>query len=249
MKGSDALGDHQAAVILGSCHYGDAAPEMWGLLAGEDAGRGDTRGDTLDYGSDVANAYLRYMREDTTMQAILRAGRNDDDTVIFAHTGALRADLPVVDEGVVLSAHSKGTLAVAEAAREYGTQPFTATDLVDAIAEDDRAVGRRQVQNILADLRGSGYLRVVEEGGPGVGYEYELDEEPGLADVELPGPAETADSDGANNEISRNETMNTWNFVSPDRPPGDRGMLSPSRPTIPATDAAEAVADGVEPPG
>ena len=58
MKGSDDLGEHQVLVALGSQHYGDAVPEKWALVAGESAGRGDTRGETLDYGSEVANAYL-----------------------------------------------------------------------------------------------------------------------------------------------------------------------------------------------
>jgi hypothetical protein len=186
MKGSDALGGYQVAVVLRTQHYGDMECEKWGLLAGESPGRGNTRGDTLDYGGDVANAYLKHMREDHTMQSILRAGRNEGDTLIFAHTSALRSDLPVVDEGVILSAHSKGTLAVAEAAKQFRTGSFTANDILEAIDDDDRAVGPRQVRNVLADLRESGYLQVVQEGGPGIGFEYVLEEEPGLADVELP---------------------------------------------------------------
>jgi len=239
MKGSDALGERQVAVILGSQHYGDAKPEKWGLLAGEDTGRGDTRGDTLDYGSDVANAYLKNMREDHTMQAVLRAGRNDDATVVFAHTNALRDDLPVDDEGAVLSAHSKGTLAVAEAASEFAEQPFTVTDIVEAIGDDTRAVGRRQVQNVLADLRESGYLRVREEGGPGVAYEYELEDDPGLADVDIPEPEPAGTAPGPTNENSRSSTQYTWNFVSQDPDQGQNGILAATRATIPASEAID----------
>jgi hypothetical protein len=250
MKGSDALGEHQAAVILGSCHYGDSKPELWGLLAGDDVGRGDTRGDTLDYGSDVANAYLKHMREDTTMQAVLRAGRNDDDTVIFVHTGAVRDDLPTVDEGAVLSAHSNGTLAVAEAAKEYRTEPFSVKDLVNAIDDDDRAVGRRQVQNIVADLRESGYLRVLEEGGHGVDAEYQLKEEPGLADVDLPEPPDGAANRGrAADEKTTNSDLYTWDFVRSAAGAGGNGVAPPPTPTIPAADTADTLADGVDPPG
>jgi len=114
------------------------------------------------------------------MQAILRAGRNDDTTVVFAHTSALRGDLPVEDEGAILSVHSKGTLAVAQAASDFTDRTFTAREI------GDEAIGLRQVQNVLADLRQSGYLRVEKEGGPGVAYEYEVEEDPGLTDVELP---------------------------------------------------------------
>ena len=114
------------------------------------------------------------MREDYTMQAIFRAGRNDEASVVFAHTSALRDDLPVNEEAAVLSAHSKGTLAVAEVAKDLWGAAFTVNDVVDRLDGDDRAVGRRQVENVLADLREGGFLRVVEEGGPGVRYEYEF---------------------------------------------------------------------------
>ena len=93
MKGSDALGEHQAAVILGSPHFGDAVPEKWALFAGESAERGEGRGEDLNYGSDVANEYLRYMREDHVMQAVLRAGRNDQDTYDYAHTARMNDEL------------------------------------------------------------------------------------------------------------------------------------------------------------
>ncbi len=240
MKGSDALGEHQVSVVLGSCHYSDTVPEKWALLAGQDAGRGDTKGDTLDYGSPVANAYLQHMREDHTMQAILRSGRNDEDTVVFAHTSALRDDLPVEDEGVVLSAHSKGTLAVAEAAAELTDQGFTAREIADVLDDDqERAIGLRQVQNVLADLRESGYLRVTKEGGPGVSYEYELNEDPGLADVDLPSAGSAT---GSSSEKSRMEEQYTWNFVSTGSETDSVGVITPSSPVIPVrefTDDAE----------
>jgi len=237
MKGSDALGDRLVSVILGSCHFGDAHPEKWGLLAGEDAGRGDTRGDTLDYGSDVANTFLKHMREDYTMQAILRAGRNDKTSVVFAHTSALRDDLPVDEEAAVLSAHSKGTLAVAEAAKDLRGEPFTANDIVEAIDGDDRAVGRRQVQNVLADLREGGYLRLVKEGGPGVSHEYDVQEDPGLADAELPEVSEGDGPGAETNEKTANRTLHTWNFRSQGRKSEGGGVTPPARPTIPASEA------------
>ena len=244
MKGSDALGDRQVAVVLGSCHYGDAEPEKWGLLAGEDAGRGDTHGERLDYGSDAANAYLSHMREDHTMQAILRAGRNDDASVVFAHTSTLRDDLPVEDEGGVLSAHSKGTLEVVDAATEFTGRPFTATEIADELGDD--AIGLRQVQNILANLREDGYFRVVNDGSRGNAYQYEVEKDPGLADVELPdGDFE----EGSENEISRNEDLYTWNFVSDRDNTADSGVIPPSTAKIPATEAAATTGHGLEPPG
>jgi len=249
MKGSDELGNHQAAVILGSQHFGDAEPEKWALIAGESAAadRDKGRGADLDYGSDVANEYLRYMREDHVMQAVLRAGRNEEDTVVFAHTSALRDDLPVVAQAGVLSSYSKGTLAVVEAAAELDAETFTAADIVEAIADDDRGVGRRQVQTILADLREDGYLRVEAEPQPGVAGEYALEEDPGTADIDLPDVAVGDSGGSATNENSRMGTQYTWNFVSPTDADGQRWSTPPTRPTIPATNAAETVASG--PPG
>lgn len=69
------------------------------------------------------------MREDHIMQAALRAGRNEEDTVVFTHTSALCDDLPVVDNGSAVSVHSQGTLAVVEAVAEFREMPFTARRL------------------------------------------------------------------------------------------------------------------------
>jgi DNA-binding transcriptional ArsR family regulator len=241
MKGSDALGDHQVAVLLGSQHYGDTAPEKWGLVAGESPGRGDTKGGALDYGSDVANAYLRFMREDHTMQGILRAGRNDDTTVVFAHTSALRADLPVDAEGALVSAHSKGTLQVVEAAADLRSGRFTAPDVAEAIGAD--GVGLRQVQNVLADLRDAGYVDVRERGSRGRAYDYDGVEDPGLAEVELPDVG-----GGGENEI-RTMRSYSWNFVIDEADRTGETLRTGSHPIIPAARAAPEVVEASGPPG
>lgn len=235
MKGSDALGAHQLAAILGSCHFGDANPEKWALIAGDSVGRGDTHGSALDYGSDVANAFLRYMREDHTMQAVLRAGRNDDATVVFAYTSALRADLPV---------DAEGALAVAEAAADRRRGRFSAREIADAIADEADGIGLRQVQNVLADFREAGYVDVVEEGGPGSAYEYDLDEEPGLAEIDLPDV-----EGGAQNDTSRSESSHTWDFAL-DLADADVDSESTlSQPTVPADSASSPAAAATDPPG
>jgi hypothetical protein len=234
MKGSDALGERQVGVILGSPHYGDQEPEKWALVGGEDAAREDGYGMNLDYGSETANAYLKNMREDHVMQAILRAGRNDDGTVVFAHTAALREDLPVDYQAVTLTAHSKGTLAVAEAAKTYRDEPFTVQDVVDEIRDDQDAVDERQVRNILAELAGEGYLRRVREGGPGVAHEFELEEDPGTADIDLPEPELPETPDGETSEKSRTGVLHTWNFRSLRNDRDERAPPTATRPTIPA---------------
>ena len=244
LKGSDALGDHQVAVILGSQHYSDAVPEKWGLVAGESPGRGDTKGAALDYGTDVANAYLQYMREDHTMQAILRAGRNDDTTVVFAHTSALRADLPVDAESALVSAHSKGTLQVVEAAAELRGGRFTAPDVAEALGAD--GVGLRQVQNVLADLRESGYVDVREAGSRGRAYEYDSVEDPGLAEVELPN-IDTDTGEGENETSALNSY--SWNFGFDAAARGGDTPREAPGPTIPASTAVDPAETEAGPPG
>jgi len=180
------------------------------------------------------------------MQAILRAGRNSDRSVVVAHTSALRDDLPVVAEGATVSAHSKGALAVADATADMNDRSFTAADVAEQIDGDDRAVGLRQVQNILADLRSAGYLGVETEGSRGREYEYEYRDDPGLADVELP----EEEAVGADQTKTKSELLDTysWNFVLESDGDVGEGMLPPSRATIPATDTAEAVVADGDPP-
>jgi hypothetical protein len=123
------------------------------------------------------------MRENHVTQAMLRAGRNKNPVVVFAHSAALRDDLPIDDEGIVLSAHSKGTLAVDNTAKEYQYEPFTAQDIVDGLDSHPDAISEQRVQNILSQLTKQGYLRRVREAGPGVGHKYEFEEDHGHADI------------------------------------------------------------------
>jgi len=131
----------------------------------------------------------------------LRTGRNDEDTAVIAHTLALRPDLSVDHEGAVLSAHSQETLAVTEAAAQFIDRPFTVEDVFSAIESDNRAVVRRQVQTIIGELRDSGYIRTHEEPRPDVAGEYELVENHGTEDIELPGPDIGVESGDTANEI------------------------------------------------
>ena len=75
VTGSNALGSLNLGVVLGCRHFGDAVVEKWAALAGETVERSG-KGSDLEYGSETANAFLHHMREDETLQAILRFGRN-----------------------------------------------------------------------------------------------------------------------------------------------------------------------------
>lgn len=48
-------------------------------------------GTTLDYGSETGNTFLRHMREDQTLQAILRFGRDKEGAVVKAFSAGTKA--------------------------------------------------------------------------------------------------------------------------------------------------------------
>lgn len=204
VTGSDALGERNVGAILGVQHFGDQVVEKWAALAGEEIER-TGRGNTLDYGGEIANDYCDHMLKDQTMQATLRFGRSDEPTVVFAHTSALRDDLPVVAEAPVVSAHSKATLAVTEAARKLGHGRFTSSDVYERLEGD---YTQRTVRNVLANLTDLGYLKR-DEGKPGTANAHKLTEDPDTGEAELPElDLEIAEKA----EKSRMNANYTWNF-------------------------------------
>jgi hypothetical protein len=134
---------------------------------------------------------------------------------------------------------------VAEAAAELRGSRFTAREVADELGAG-APIGLRQVQNVLADFRETGYLRVEEEGDRGRAFQYDLEEEPGRADIELPGLGR--EELQGENEKSANEIHYTWDFVLA---AGDRGRdrgAPRGAPTIPARDTAAGVAAPGDPP-
>jgi len=187
------MGHCNLGVVLGARHYGDAYVEKWAALAGEEVTRSG-RGADLDYGSETANAVLGHMREDETMQAILRFGRDEEGAIVFAHTSALRDDLPVVGEGAVVQAHSENSKVVARAARQHRGRSFTVGDLVD-----DVDCSRRTVRRALAGFADLGYLDRHETKN-GVANEYRVRDDPGAGEVELPDVDAPGSADSATPE-------------------------------------------------
>jgi hypothetical protein len=181
VTGANDLGGHRLAAILGSQHFGDDAVERFCALAGVevDTSRTAGRGPDLDYGADLANEYLGHMREDQTMQAILRFTRGDSGATVVARTSALRDDLPVVGRGQVAETWSETATKVARAWRALGTE-FTRADVEDAVD-----VSPRQVRRVLAELVDAGYLHRASS-GPGTATVYEPGEQPGAGEVDLP---------------------------------------------------------------
>jgi len=185
VTGDNDLGEHTLAAILGTQHYGDGAVEYLAALGGEEVRRAGY-GMALDYGSDLANAYLGHMREDQLMQAALRFTRGESGALVVCRTAAVREDLPVVGEGRVATTWSETATALARAWRRHPGRTFTVADLARLLPYTGVDVTKRTVRRTLAELADAGYLRRVRE-GDGVATEYEpTGPTPERAEYDLP---------------------------------------------------------------
>jgi hypothetical protein len=183
ITGSNALGAVNLGIVLGCRHFGDAVVERWAAFAGESIAEHTDHGADLDYGSETANTFLKHMREDQTLQAILRFGRDKEGAVVFAHTSALAESLPVVSEGGVIKAFSQSKKEVVHAAKQFRDHEFTGTDVFD---REDVTCSRRSVQRALNELADAGYLakQVTKDG---IANEFRTSgQEPGVGEAELP---------------------------------------------------------------
>jgi hypothetical protein len=179
ITGSNALGDHNLGIVLGSRHYSDKPVEKWAALAGETVTR-EGKGVNLDYNCSIGNTFLKHMREDQTLQAILRFGRDEEGAVVFVHTSALADCLPVVADGQVVKTFSENAHAITKAARQYRGERFEISDLVDAVD-----CSRETVRRTLNEQAALGYL-TKHETKEGLANDYETIEEHGAGEVELP---------------------------------------------------------------
>lgn len=180
VAGSNALAEHNVAIILGCQHFGDTEVEKWAALAGETVTRSG-KGVDLDYGSETANTFLKHMREDQAFQAILRFGRDEEGAVVFAHTAALREDLPIVGDGTVVRAFSQSAQEIGPVIQRFPGRQFTVSDVVD----EGVSCSKRTVQRILKEWSQLGYLNR-HDPGPGRANKFEMLEEPGPGEVDLP---------------------------------------------------------------
>jgi hypothetical protein len=254
VTGSNALGELNLGAVLGCRHFGDAVVEKWAAFAGESVYRAG-HGADLNYDSATANTFLKHMREDQTLQAILRFGRDQEGAVVFAHTTALSESLPVVADGAVVKAFSKSKRAVTRAARQYRGRQFGVSDIAPEVDCDKRTV--RRALNEFADL---GYLEKRETKN-GLANGYRTSEEPGVGEADLPDLDEPfAPADGS-------ESASDGRRGSPEHPDGSASRVSSTgfvwvvggetddesgyrraRTTLPAPDATDG-AESAAPPG
>ena len=239
--GSNDLGDHRLAALLGSQHYGDHAIERFAALAGEsvDTSREAGRGVDLSYGG-IGDAYLAHMREDQTMQAILRFARGDSGATVVARTSALREDLPVVGRAQVVETWSDVAADVAAAYRRLGGR-FTVADVLEEVE-----ASKRHVRRVLGELADAGYVDLVDSGA-GRANVYERASDPGAGEVALPDRDESVEPAGEAGRGSHTEYY-TWNVRVSGVNEYDRGDRPGTSTRAAGAPPAPDSVDGVEPP-
>ena len=242
LKGSNALSDRRLAALLGCQHYSDVFVERWAALAGEEVHR-TGRGSDLDYHSEIGNDLLRHMQDDQVMQVALRFGRDTGGALVFAHTAALRPDLPVVAEGQVVESFSKGAQATADALGQLASsRKVTISDVVDVHPDPPE---RRTVRRHLNRFAEAGYLDK-RETGSGLANEFRVDEVPRPAEFDLPDCESRAADDPGRDPL---DTTYTWSVrVHPDEPrAGERH--EPSVVQLPAPGGGDGAASASAPRG
>jgi hypothetical protein len=187
----------------------------------------------------VGDAYLRYMWHDSVMQAALRFGRDPeiDETVVVAHTAALRDDLPVVGEGDVVKTYSAGEKRVAEAVADLRGS-FTTADVRERLSGDPNP---RSVRRQLAALAKAGHLNRTETPN-GVANQFSDPEAPGAGQVELPSIGD-AHPDEPTQCISY-----TWAVRVGGGDSGGSRHRPVTRATLPSPETAAAAIEGDPPP-
>lgn len=236
VKGSNELGDMNLAALLGTQHYGDAEVERFAAFGGEEVTRVGY-GNALEYGSSVADAYLGHMREDQVMQAILRFARGGSGALVFAHTSALRGDLPVVGRGEVIRSWSEAGTNVARQLQRTGGEELKASDVAD-----DAGVSTRHARRILNEFATAGYVEKHER-DEGLAHGYSAVDEPGAGEVEINTEVET-EALGTLDEAGSNVTYTTnvrVHGVNEADPPGIDAQGS----ELPAPSSSDAVDRGV----
>ena len=154
--------DKQLGAILGSPHPGDDVLKQWGALAGEAITDNDERGVRRDYGP-TGNDILRHFRENQVLQAILRFGRNGDDSDVYVHTSALPEWLDAKREYL---GYFDGELKrqVVDSLRSTD-RPITRPELVD-----ETGISKSHVYEVVDELKEAKFVQLTDgtaKGGKG----------------------------------------------------------------------------------
>ena len=220
--GSNELRDKRVGAVIGSNHYGDDYLKKWGAVAGEAVARNDEKGADLSYGP-FGDDVLAHMRENETLQAAMRFGRDGNGAVVYVHTDTLPEWVPVAAEGRVRRTWSDGMREVLIEAQHR--EEFSTREIADAVD-----LSARQVRDHLHTLVEDGFLAAEYDGS---GYVWRDD---GLHRVNENGAVELepVDTDelgaGESAELARSST-HTWDFREHDD--------TPAKETVGPTTAAD----------
>jgi hypothetical protein len=162
--GSNEFKTKRVGAVIGSNHYGDHYIKKWAAYAGEVAGRGEGKGDELDYGS-YGNKVLQHMRGHDSLQSVMRFGRDGNGAVVYVHTDTLPDWVPLAGEGRVLKTWSDGMRSVIDAL-ECLDSPTT-NEIVEYPTVD---ISRQQVFEHCETLRDKDILSRKQNPEDGRGY-------------------------------------------------------------------------------
>lgn len=177
LKGTNEFKSARLGVVIGSRHLGDGHLKKWAAFMNEATGRevGEngavSRGSELHY-TGVGDELLEGMRENETLQAVMRFGRDGDGATVYIHTGALpdwveceqlNLEIKTLDRG-----KQKGRREVVDAIQDFPdwrSAEWTTSELTalviekNAYAEEqDPNTVRRRVQDNLEKLKSDGLI-------------------------------------------------------------------------------------------
>lgn len=181
LKGLNEFGRERLGVVIGCPQPSDDEIEKWCALAGESVSRKEVdgeqlRGNETDFGV-VGNEVLRTFVHDEVLQAAMRLGREEVDSVrgatVYLHTSAIPEWLPVEKLNTDIHAwltKKNGMRDVIEAIQsldEWRVREWKATELYSLTN-----VGKRHVRNCLARLCEQGYIENCGKKGQGGAIHY-----------------------------------------------------------------------------
>ena len=219
LRGSDEYGEERLAVQLGSSHHGDHELRRRAAWLREEvdvSGKGMDR----DYGSDLANSLLRQMRENQTIQNVMRVGRDGGGATVLLKTAAYPDYTPVAGKGSV-TPWPTGMKEVLEAWAAISPGPLKTVEVSEIASHEAVSVSERQVRNALESFVELGYVKKGDHPNDGRKNVYvddglgNVDPEE-YAEVELPEldwPALPGEEDGGSPEV-RLTTIYTSDFDS-----------------------------------
>ncbi|MDB9249297.1 hypothetical protein PN419_09855 [Halorubrum ezzemoulense] len=177
LKGTNEFKSARLGVVIGSRHLGDGHLKKWAAFMNEAIGREVGEDGRISRGSDLrytgrGDELLEGMRENETLQAVMRFGRDGNGATVYIHTGALpdwveceqlNFEIKTWDRG-----KQKGRQEVVDAIPHYPdwrSAEWTTSELTDLVIERNAYTGeqdpdtvRHRVQDNLKKLKADGLI-------------------------------------------------------------------------------------------